>query len=312
MGLFSKSPILIAGGTGLIGRALVRYFAFQRRPVIVLTRQQQPDTEDVRYLRWSPEKIANGASMPEALVAAFDDCESIINLAGHPIAAGRLGASHLKKVRESRIDASKALVALYTACQNKPRTWIQSSAIGYYGPTDTPSSETTPAGHTEIAKLCVDWEAAVSPIQAAEHTRLIILRLGIVLSPEGEAWKRMVLPIKLGLGGKLGSGKQFWSWIHIDDVIQSIDHLLNTRTASGPFNIVSPTPMTQYAFTKTIASHYQRPAICHVPAFVLKLILGNFSSEILNSNSVSSTHLQESGYVFQFPKLSHAVVALEE
>ena len=300
--------ILISGGSGLIGQALIDHAHPDNIQFYCLTRQNPvPEpTAKVQYIHWDPQL---DGIVSESLIQAMESCDLVINLAGESIGNGRLGARHLNRVLNSRIAATKTLVKAYQRAKQKPNTWIQASATGYYGNTTDPVDETNRPQHSLLSKVCQAWELETKSLNIE---RLITLRIGMVLSPEADAWKRLIIPIKLGISGPLGSGNQVWSWIHIDDLVLATYHLIYSQCA-GIFNMVSPNPLPQKQFNRQIAKHFSRPSLIPTPAWILKIVLGNLANELLlNSSNIKPNALLSTDYSFKYPDLNSVLNHLSD
>jgi uncharacterized protein (TIGR01777 family) len=291
--------ILITGGTGLIGRELTAELTRQGHEVFRLTRGQPKEPNDIS---WNP---ATG-EIPRARLEGLD---AVVHLAGENIAGARWTAAAKDRLRSSRIQGTKLLCDALCALQQPPKTLICASAIGYYGDRGTEHlTEDVPAGRGFLAELCRDWEAAAEPARQ-KGIRVVHLRIGVVLTPKGGALAQMLTPFKLGLGGVVGSGKQYWSWVAIDDVIGAITHALNHAELAGPVNAVAPNAATNYDFTKTLGRVLHRPTIFPLPAFVARIVLGEMADELLLSSArVVPQRLQQTGYQFRCPTLDRALL----
>ncbi len=214
----------------------------------------------------------------------------------------------LQRLRTSRVQATKLLCDTLCELQNPPKTLICASAIGYYGNRGSETlSESSPAGTGFLADLCRDWEAAADSARQ-KGIRVVHVRIGVVLTPKGGALAQMLTPFKLGVGSVIGSGKQYWSWVAVDDVLGAIQHCLNHTEISGPVNAVAPNAATNHDFTKTLGSVLHRPTIFPMPAFAARLALGEMADELLlSSTRVVPRRLQETGYHFHCPTLESAL-----
>lgn len=281
--------ILITGGTGFIGSALCQALVAQGHQLTVLTRQAKSDTQAVKFI----QHLANRQNL--------DDVDAVINLAGEPIFDKAWTEKQKAELRRSRLEITQKLVELCQNSANPPHTFLSGSATGYYG--NLPDfakncDETTACNRDFAAQLCYDWEQTA--LQAhTEKTRICLLRTGIVLSPAGGALKRMLPLYKLGLGGKIGSGKQHWACISLADQIRAILFLLEHPTAQGPFNLVAPELLTNAEFNRQLAQRLKRPAFCHAPAFVLKSLLGERAQLLLDNQPLVPQKLLNLGFTFQ-------------
>jgi uncharacterized protein (TIGR01777 family) len=297
------SRILISGASGLIGTALVRDLATHQISVVRLVRSQ-PDRED--QIGWSPEP--SPAIADPTKLEGFD---AVIHLSGANVAAHRWTSSYKREIVESRVNTTGALTRLLAGLKNPPRTFLCASAIGIYGNRDDEVlTEVSAPGTGFLAETCVAWEAASQPAKAAE-IRVVNLRFGVVLSAEGGALAKMLPLFRLGLGGRLGSGRQWMSWISLPDLVSAVSHILQTPQLAGPINMVAPTPVTNAEFTRMLADALHRPAIFPAPAFALRVALGEMADEgLLASARVIPEQLTRSGFRFQHGQLSDALASL--
>ncbi|HUK46207.1 MAG TPA: TIGR01777 family oxidoreductase [Terriglobales bacterium] len=305
------SRILISGASGLIGSALVSALEGRGNKVMRLVRRLP---EKAHEIQWDPLR-----EIPPETVSGFD---VVVHLSGESV-AGRWTAAKKQQIRDSRIVNTQNLTRTLTRAENPPQTFLCASAVGYYGNRgEEILIEQGPAGAGFLPEVCREWEAATAPASSA-RIRVVNLRFGIVLSPRGGALKQMLLPFRLGLGGRIGNGRQWWSWIHIDDVVGAILHILDSEKLvgrptsspvdplSGPVNLVSPNPVTNAEFTRELSSALKRPALLPIPAFAAKLAFGEFANEgLLASARVAPKKLIESGFEFRFPELGSALADL--
>jgi len=250
-------------------------------------------------ISWDPQR-----PLAPAAVSGF---EAVIHLAGESV-SGRWTDTKKKAIRESRVLGTKHLTEALAQTQSRPRVFICASAIGYFGNRgDEVLTDASSAGQGFLPAVCREWEAAS---ETAAGIRTVNLRFGLVLSPKGGALERMLTPFKLGAGGKIGSGQQWWSWVHVDDIVGALHHALQTDALSGPVNMVAPNPVRNEEFTRVLASVLRRPAFFHVPAFALRLAFGEMADELLlSSERVQPGKLLATGYTFRFADLR---TALEE
>ncbi len=235
--------------------------------------------------------------------AIEEGLEAVVHLAGEPI-AGRWTAKKKERIRESRLGGTRQLCEALAKLERPPRVLVSASAIGYYGDRGTePLNEDSPAGKGFLADVCRGWEAATLPAAEA-GIRVVNLRFGIVLSGDGGALARMLWPFRVGVGGTVGSGRQFWSWVAIEDAIGAIQHALNTEWARGPINVVSPNAVTNREFTKTLGRVLRRPTVFPMPGLAARAVFGEMAEALLlNSARVQPIRLEGSGYRFCFPGL---------
>jgi len=291
------SRLLVSGASGPIGIALLPTLETSGAHIVRLRRGNaaRSATNDHEYIPWDPAQPV----FPEA-VSGFD---AVIHLAGESI-VGRWTAAKKAKIRESRVVGTLNLARALAQAKEKPELFVCSSAIGYYGNRgDELLKEESSSGTGFLPEVCREWEAATRPAAEA-GIRTVQIRTGVVLSPKGGALGKMLLPFKLGVGGRLGDGRQWMSWIDIQDMVGAIHHILKTDLLQGPVNLVAPKPVTNAEFTRTLASALSRPAIFPVPAFAAKLAFGEMGEEVLlGSQRVEPTKLIMSGYPFRFREL---------
>lgn len=296
--------LVIAGGTGFIGSALCTRLLEAGYFLSVLTRGPAPVTIS-RSKKWQTWDAASSGPWETALEGA----DGVINLAGEPLAAKRWSERRKKRIRDSRIRATRALVTAISKAKQKPRFLLNGSAIGYYGPHgDEALTDAAEAGNDFLGRVCHEWE---SEAREAENygLRVIRLRTGIVLGRGGGALAKMVLPFKLFVGGALGSGKQWMSWIQLEDEIGLIQFLIENPGAKGAVNAVAPDPVTMREFSKTLGKVLRRPSWAPVPAFVLRLVLGEMSDMLLTGQRVLPAQAEKLGYRFRHPNLYEALKA---
>jgi uncharacterized protein len=293
--------IAITASTGLIGGALTHSLSADGIEVVRLVRRPSSGPGEIR---WDPAAPSGGLS-PDAL----DGFDAVVHLSGAPVASGRWTPARKQELRSSRIDSTTVLIGAMLAAAKAPPVLIAASAIGWYGDTgDRPVDESGPVGSGFLAALVRDWEAATSPATEA-GIRVVNLRSGIVLSSRGGMLPRLLLPFRLGLGAKFGTGAQYVSWITLTDHIRAARFLLDQPDLSGPFNLTAPEPVTNADLTKALAATLHRPAVLQVPAGALRLALGEVSTELLGSCRARPARLQEAGFSFQQPSIGPALAA---
>lgn len=294
--------VLIIGGSGLIGRALATSMAPDYE-VIILGRQPERITglpPRVRAERWDGHTI-------EGWYSLADGAGAIINLAGENISSGRWATERKRAIIQSRMNAGRAVVQAVRAAARKPRVVIQASGIGYYGPHDDEEvTEESPPGHDFLARLAADWESSTADVEAL-GVRRVVIRTGVVLSSEGGALPRMLLPFRFFAGGRLGSGWQWFPWIHIADEVGAIRFLIENEAASGPFNLTAPVPLTNGEFSRLLGQQLRRPAFMPAPAFVLRLLFGEMATALLDGQRAIPQHLLQMGFMFRFPDANSAL-----
>jgi uncharacterized protein (TIGR01777 family) len=291
------SRLLVSGASGTIGIALLPTLESSGAHIVRLRRGNaaRNATNDEEHIPWDPAQPVS----PDA-VSGFD---AVIHLAGESI-VGRWTPAKKAKIRDSRVLGTRNLAQALAQAKEKPEVFVSSSAIGYYGNrSDELLKEESSSGTGFLPEVCREWEAATRPAAEA-GIRTVQIRTGVVLSPTGGALGKMLLPFKLGVGGRLGDGHQWMSWIDVEDMVGAIHHILKNDLLHGPVNLVAPKPVTNLEFTRTLASALSRPAIFPVPAFAAKLAFGEMGEEVLlGSQRVEPTKLIMSGYPFRFREL---------
>jgi len=290
--------ILVSGGTGLVGTAVVAALRAEGHRVRVLTRRREDAGPDAPF--WNP--VAG-----EIDRAAFAGTDAVINLSGSTIAT-RWTAEKKREIRESRIRCTALLAETLAALPARPATFVSASAIGIYGNRgDEVVAETSAPGHDFLAEVCVAWEEAAAPARDA-GVRVVHPRLGLVLSPGGGVLKQLLTPFRAGIGGPIGSGRQWWSWVVLHDVVAAIRHALVTPSLQGPVNVVAPHPVPNAEFARTLGAVLGRPAAVPVPAIALRMLFGEAADgAILTGVRVAPTALETAGFRFAHPELEPAL-----
>ncbi len=287
--------VAVTGSSGLVGSALVSHLKSEGYTVQRLVRRKPVSPDEVS---WDPKAGTID-------LAALEGIDAIIHLAGAGVGDKRWTSKYRAEILNSRLLGTTTIA--HAATSLKPSVLISASAIGYYGETGNRAvNEDDRSGDDFLAAVCREWEAAAD---LATGVRTVKVRTGLVLDPTGGALGRMLPLFRLGLGGKLGSGSQWWSWITLHDEVKALTHLLNSDI-EGAVNLTSPNPVTNQEFTGTLARALHRPALFPVPGFILKAALGGFSTEILGSKKVVPAKLLESGFVFDYPHLTRALEEL--
>lgn len=292
--------VAITGASGLVGRALTRSLERRGDSVSPLVRHDAKPGE----IQWDPEKQQIDAAQLEG----FD---AIVHLAGENIAEHRWGESFKESILESRVKGTKLIADTITEFSAPPRVFISASAVGIYGNRgDSVLTEDSRAGEGFLADVCRAWEACADRMVQAP-TRLAKVRFGMILSRDGGSLSKMLLPFRLGLGGKIGSGHQFMSWVTLHDVVRAIEYILDHDEANGVFNVTAPVPVTNQEFTKTLGHVLHRPTIFPVPTFLLHFALGEMADELLLSSArVLPERLEKLGFRFSEPELEAALRSL--
>ncbi|MEV7685195.1 TIGR01777 family oxidoreductase [Streptomyces bungoensis] len=294
-----RSRIAVTGASGLIGSALVRSLTADGHEVVRLVRRAPRDATEVR---WDPERQQVDAG-------GLAGCDVVVNLAGAGIGDRRWTPEYKRLLRDSRVLGTSALAEAVAALDTPPRVFLNGSAIGVYGDTgDRAVDEDAPPGDGFLPGLCVEWEEAAAPVEEA-GVRTVFLRTGLVVAQGGGAWGRLFPLFKAGLGGRLGDGRQYWSYIALHDEVAAIRHLIDDDTLSGPFNLTAPHPVTNREVTAAMGRVLHRPALFPVPAPVLRAALGELSGDVLGSQRVVPRRLLESGFTFAFPGIEDAIRA---
>jgi uncharacterized protein len=290
--------ILVTGASGLIGTALVSSLTSNGHGVTRLVRGQPRSGE--KAARWDPMAGTIDAS-------ALEGADAAVHLAGENIAE-RWTAAKKVRIRDSRVKGTQLLCETLARLSSPPQVLVSASAIGYYGDRgEEILSEESPPGRGFLSEVCRAWEAATEPAQR-QGIRVIQLRMGVVLSPAGGALAKILPPFRMGLGGVLGSGRQYMSWIALDDVVGVIQHAIVTDALQGPTNAAAPRAVTNQEFTKTLGKVLGRPTVMPLPAFAARLMFGEMADELLLASArIQPTKLLASGYRFRYPELEDAL-----
>ncbi|MFV8817340.1 TIGR01777 family oxidoreductase [Haliea sp. E17] len=291
--------ILLTGATGFIGQALVPALRAHGHELVLLTRQRREDTPGVTHI--------GGLGEIEGTTAVG----AIINLAGASLAGRRWSAAYKREIYASRIETTEDLVRLIARLETPPGVFISGSAVGYYGHhPDTLLDEDSPVVHGFAQSLCADWEAAALEAEAL-GVRTCRMRLGVVLARGGGALREMSRSFQFGVGSWIGSGEQWLSWVHRDDVVAAIIFLLNQSVLTGPFNLTAPQPVTARAFAEALSAHYRLLFSAPVPASAARLLLGEMADELLlTGQRVIPARLQAAGFEFRYPTVASALQAI--
>ena len=306
--------ILMTGATGLVGTALVQSFTAEGHTIYRLTRAEtrRPSAKGTAVfdVPWNPSSGELGGSGGLGALQVPANVDAVINLAGAPIVGGRWTKDRKALLRSSRVDTTRGLVSAIAKMDKRPQVLLSASAIGYYGNRgDELVTENSSPGTDFLAELAKEWENEVVKAEGL-GVRVVLLRFGIILAKEGGALPKMMLPFKYGLGGKLGSGRQWTSWIALQDVVAIIQAALRSDSWKGPLNLVAPQAMRNSDFTKSLAKVMHRPAIFAAPTFALRLAMGEMAETLLGGVRVAPQVLEQHGYRFLHANLEEALKAI--
>jgi len=297
--------ILITGATGLIGRSLCRMLADEGSQIVVLSRRLPAamDLPGVSSFRWGPEDES-----PPARV--WEGVEAVIHLAGEPVAAARWTNEQKRRIRDSRVKGTRNLVEGMRMAASPPKIFISGSAVGFYGDRgDEILNESSDPGAGFLSDVCLDWEAEAARAREL-GVRVAFVRTGVALSSSGGVLEKMLPIFKLGLGGRLGRGRHWFPWIHIDDIAGVFRHALMTTAVDGPINGVAPGVVTNEEFTRELAAALNRPVFFPVPEFALRLLMGEIADAVMSSQRVVPQVALDTGYRFKYPNLRPALESL--
>jgi uncharacterized protein (TIGR01777 family) len=298
--------LIIAGATGFIASVLLERLRRQAHSLVLFSRRPRRPQSSAReeWLTWQPGSAGEWQR-------AVDGADGIVNLAGEPIAAKRWTTAQKQRLRRSRIDTTRALVNAVASASVKPKFLVSASAVGYYGSRgDETLTEASAPGNDFLARLCVEWEGEARAAEA-HGVRVALLRTGIVLGKGKGALAKMVPPFKLFFGGRLGSGRQWMPWIHIDDEVSLIQFLIENENARGAFNATAPNPVTMSEFAETLGRVLNRPAWAPVPASILSLLVGEMAEMLIAGQRALPTAAERSGFRFRYRNLADALASLE-
>jgi len=287
--------VLVTGGTGFVGRPMCRALEAGGHSVTVVSRE--PGRVPARSVGWGElEKV-------------MSETDAVVNLAGESIAEGRWTAARKRAIRDSRVEATRALVAAIRTASPRPRVLVSASAIGFYGDTgDDEVTEATPAGSGFLADVCRAWEAEALKAESL-GVRVVRARIGIILGPGGGALQSMLLPFRAFIGGPLGSGRQWMSWVQRDDVVRMVKTAMENDAITGPMNVTAPVPVRNADFARALGHVLDRPAVLPTPGFALKLALGEMATMLLTGQRVLPAAASAAGYEFAHPELDGALRA---
>jgi uncharacterized protein (TIGR01777 family) len=298
--------VIITGGTGLIGRTLAEQMSAEGHEVIVLSRnpsRAKGFSPGVRLVAWD-------ARTSEGWSQSVEGADAIVNLAGAGLADWLWTKSRKQILVESRIKAGEAVSEAVAKAENKPRVVIQASAIGYYGPQgEQPIKESQAPGDDFLAELCQKWEASSRPVEE-QGVRRVIIRTGLVLSRNGGVLPRLLLPIRFFVGGPLGSGEQYYAWIHLQDQVRAIRFLIEDETTRGAFNLTAPNPLPNADFMETLSRSFGRPSWLPVPEFAMRLLIGDMATVVVDGQRAVPAKLEQAGFNFNYSSLEEAMQEL--
>jgi uncharacterized protein (TIGR01777 family) len=302
--------LLLLGCSGFVGRELVPFLLELGHELTLVSRRAHPfpqlSSERLNCLQFDPADPASWQH--DQLDAALRGAEGVVNLAGEPIAEQRWTPAHRQQLLDSRVRTTELLVAAMAALDQPPQVLVNGSAVGFYGTSrDGCFTEASGTGADFLAEICQRWEAAAAQVPAA--CRLVVLRIGIVLGPDGGALGKMLPVFRMGFGGPVGSGRQWMSWIHRHDLCRLIGAALEDSAYSGIYNAVAPNPARMGEFASTLGKALGRPSLLPVPSPILQLLLGDGAQVVLEGQQVVPERLQQQGFSFHYPELSAALAA---
>lgn len=299
--------IIISGGTGLIGSQLSQHLLRDGYEVVILSREKEPRAaiDGAQYELWDGQRLADWAEQLSGAAAIINLAGA--NIAGEGILPSRWTAQRKTLLRQSRLAAGAILSRAAEMASPPPKTFIQASAVGFYGTEQADSlTEDAAPGEDFLAQLCQEWENSSAAVEAL-GTRHLIARIGVVLSKNGGALPKMALPFRCFVGGRLGSGQQAFSWIHIEDAVAALRFLMEQEDAQGAYNLTAPQPLSNAEFSVELALALRRPSWLPLPAFLLKTALGEVSQTMLQGQSVLPQRLKDGGFSFRFPEARSAL-----
>ncbi|MBY8886275.1 TIGR01777 family oxidoreductase [Streptomyces sp. PTM05] len=291
--------IVVTGSAGLIGSALVRSLTADGHQVTRLVRREPTAPDEAR---WDPARR-------EVAPGSLEGCDAVVNMAAAGVGDQRWTDAYKREIHDSRVNATATIAEAVAALPQPPKVLVCGTAIGFYGDTgEREVDESAPPADDFLARVCVDWEAAAAPAADA-GVRTVFARTGLVVAREGGAWAKLFPVFNAGIGGRMGSGRQFWSFIALHDHIAALRHLIDTPELSGPVNLTGPRPVRNREVAAAMGRVLRRPALAVVPAPVLRLALGEFSGNVLGSQRVLPRRLEETGFRFAFPGIDEAIRA---
>ncbi|SED53447.1 TIGR01777 family oxidoreductase [Streptomyces sp. TLI_105] len=295
----TRKRVAVTGASGLIGSALVRSLRADGHDVLRLVRRPARTADEVE---WDPKRLYVDA-------AGLVGVDAVVHLAGAGVGERRWNEAYKKEIRDSRVLGTTAISQALASLADPPQTLVCGTALGWYGDTGTRAvDESAPAGTGFLPSVCVEWEAAAAPAEEA-GIRVAYARTGLVVAREGGAWGRLFPVFRAGLGGRMGDGRQYWSYISLHDEVAALRHLVDTPTLSGPVNLTAPEPVTNREVTAAMGRVLGRPTLFTVPAPALKVVLGDFAEDVLGSQRVLPGRLLETGFDFAFPTIDDSIRA---
>jgi uncharacterized protein (TIGR01777 family) len=291
--------ILISGASGLVGTNLIPTLTAKNHDVYKLVRKAPQSADEIQ---WDSE-----TGFSESEKAKLENFDAVIHLAGDNVASENWSQKKKKSIRDSRVVGTKVLVDALKDLQHPPKHFISASAVGFYGDgKDEILTEESDQGAGFLPEVCAEWEAEAK--KAESFARVVCMRIGVVLAKDGGALEKMLTPFKFGIGGTVGSGKQWMSWIALDDIVSIINFFLENENLKGSFNLTAPNPATNQEFTKALGHAISRPTVLPIPEFAIKLMFGEMGETLLLTGArVLPKRLEEAGYKFQFTNLDEAI-----
>ncbi|MFF5936441.1 TIGR01777 family oxidoreductase [Streptomyces sp. NPDC012508] len=294
-----RSRIAVTGASGLIGTALVRSLRADGHHVSRLVRRPARTADEIE---WDPARLYVDA-------AGLVGVDAVVHLAGAGVGERRWTDAYKKEIRDSRVLGTRAIAEALASLADPPKVLVCGTALGYYGDTGSRAvDESAPAGEGFLPSVCVEWEAAAAPAEEA-GIRVVYARTGLVVAAEGGAWGRLFPLFRAGVGGRIGDGRQYWSFISLHDEVAALRHLIDTDSLAGPVNLTAPEPVTNREVTAAMGRVLRRPTLLTVPAPALRLALGGFAVDVLGSQRVLPGRLLESGFDFAFPTIDESIRA---
>jgi uncharacterized protein len=287
--------VVLAGGSGFLGSALRDALRSRGDDVVILSRRG--------HVRWDPDGRAG------TWAREIDAADAIVNLAGEPLAGKRWTDGQKRRILESRVLATRGLTEAIRSSATRPRVFLSASGVGFYPDSEAVVDESSPAGTGYLARVCLEWESEARTAES-DDTRVVLLRTGVVLHRDGGALQKLLPPFKLGVGGPIGSGKQWWAWVHRDDYVRMALWAIDTGTVSGPLNVCAPEPARNREIARALGRALRRPSFMPAPAFALRLLLGEMADEmLLASQRAVPRRAGELGFTWKHPELDAAIRA---